>query len=220
MLEIIAAVTGVLLFKKYRHTAAKYFIYFLVYIVVIVFIGKYSHLVRNNGFFSFLEGTLFEKNYWWFTIFWDIGGTVFFGWYYQKILNDKRSISILKISIIIFVLISLLEITFTLPKYFKTSMPIINLASALVILQCAFLYFFEVLRSDKILYFYKSLSFYITCAILILWLIQTPLVFFEHYFRTDDMEYVNLRKNINLIIIAFMYISYTIGLIVSNPDYD
>lgn len=220
MLEIIAAVTGLILFKKYRHTAAKYFIYFLVYIVVIVTIGKYSHLVRNNGFLSFLEGTLLEKNYWWYTIFWDIGGAIFFGWYFYKILNSKQSKQFLKFSIIIFLIISILEITFTFPKFFNTSLQLVNIASLVIILQCVFYYFLEILQSDKVLYFYKSLGFYICCSILILWLIQTPLVFFEHYFRTDDMEYVYLRKRINLIAISFMYITYTVGLIVSNPDYD
>ncbi|WP_223034222.1 hypothetical protein [Hanstruepera marina] len=220
ILEFIAAFTGVILYKKYRFTKAKYFIYFLIYVVAFVFVGKYSHYVRNNGFLSFLEGTFIEKNYWWFTIFWDIGGTIFFGWYYHNILEERRSKLILKISVYVFVIISLLEIVFTFPKFFLTSMPIITLTSAIIILQCVFLYFLEILQSERILYFYKSLGFYISCAILILWLIQTPLVFFEHYFNLEDADYVNLRNRINLTAITFMYITYTVGLIVSNPDYD
>jgi len=220
ILEIIAAVTGVILFKKYRHSTAKYFIYFLIYVVGFVFIGKYSHYVRDNGFLNFLEGTLLEKNYWWFTIFWDIGGTVFFGWYYQKILTDKRSITILKKSLNIFLIVSLFEIVFTFPNFFKTSLTLVNIGGLIIILQCVFFYFIEMLKSDKVLYFYKSLGFYISCAILILGLIQTPLLFFEQYYRIYDMEYVHLRGFINLIGISFMYITYTVGLIVSNPNYD
>ncbi len=219
-LEIIAAVTGIVLFKKYRHTAAKYFIYFLIYIVICVVIGRYSHYVRNEGFLSFLEGTLFEKNYWWVTISWNIGGTVFFGWYFQKILKSKKSKSWLKYSLVIFLIISVSEIIYTHPDFFKTSIPLVRLSSLIVILQCVFYYFLEVLQSDKILYFYKSLGFYISCAILILWLIQTPLVFYEDYYSLRDKSYINLRNSINLIAISFMYIAYTVGLIVSNPDYD
>ena len=80
-LEILAAVTGLILFNKYKHTAAKYFIYFLIYIVIMVVIGRYSYLVQNDGIFSFLQGTLLERNYWWFTVFWKIAAVVFFGWY-------------------------------------------------------------------------------------------------------------------------------------------
>lgn len=219
-LEIIAAVTGIVLFNKYRHTSAKYFIYFLVYIVAIVVIGKYSYYVRDDGFLNFLEGTLLEKNYWWFTIFWSIGGTVFFAWYFQKILNSKISKRILKISLVMFLIISVLEIVFTFPKFFNTSLPFNKIASLMLILQCVFYYFLEILKSDKILYFYKSLGFYICCSILLLWLIQTPLVFFEHYFNINDKDYIFLRNVINLIAISSMYIIYTVGLIVSNPDYD
>lgn len=220
ILEILAAVTGIVLFKKYRGTAAEYFIYFLIYIVIYVIIGKYSHFVRDGGILSFLEGTLFEKNYWWFTIFWNIGGTVFFAWYFQKILISYIAKKILKISLIIFLLISCSEIIFTYPKFFKTAIPLVRLSSLIVILQCVFYYFLEVLQSDKILYFYRSLGFYISCAILILWLIQTPLVFYEDYYSLRDKNYVNLRNSINLIGISFMYIAYTVGLIVSKPDYD
>lgn len=220
VLEIIAAVTGIILLKKYRHTAAKYFIYFLVYVVVFVLIGKYSHYVRDDGFLNFLEGTLFEKNYWWFTIFWNIGGTVFFAWYFQRILKSKKSKRILKISLVVFLIISILEIIFTFPKFFNTSLKLVEIVSLMIILQCVFYYFLEILKSDKILYFYKSLGFYICCSILLLWLIQTPLVFFEHYFNTNDKDYIFLRNVINLIAISSMYIIYTVGLIVSNPDYD
>ena len=218
--EILAAVTGLILFKKYKHTAAKYFIYFLVYIVVMVIIGRYSYLVRNDGVLSFLEGTLIERNYWWFTLFWTIAAVVFFGWYYAKILKNEVHKNILKISIFSFMFISLIIILFDLKSYFTGSIPPINILGGLIILQCVVYYFLEILQSEKILNFYKSLNFYISCAILIFWLIKTPLAFFEPYYRKADMDYVNLRGYINLFVISFMYITYTIGLIVSKPEYD
>ena len=219
-LEILAAVTGLILYKKYKHTAAKYFIFFLVYIVIMVVIGRYSFLVRNNGVFSFLEGTLLERNYWWFTLFWKIAAVVFFGWYYSKILKSILHKKILKISLIAFVIISLIIILSNLKLYFTSSIPSIGILGALIILQCVFYYFMEILKSDKILTFHKSISFYISCAILLFWLIKTPLAFFEPYYRKADMDYVNLRGYINLFVNTFMYLTYTIGLIVSKPEYD
>ena len=103
--EILAAVIGLILFKKYKHTAAKYFIYFLVYVVIIVLIGKYSHYVKDDGFLSFLDGTLLERNYWWYTIFWKIGAVLFFGWYYLKILLNTLHKKVLKVSLIAFLII-------------------------------------------------------------------------------------------------------------------
>ncbi len=218
--EILAAVTGLILYKKYKHTAAKYFIYFLVYIVFMVIIGRYSYLVRDDRVFSFLEGTLIERNYWWFTLFWKITAVVFFGWYYSKVLKNESHKKILKISIFTFMITSIVIILFNLNLYFTGSIPSIGVLGALVILQCVVYYFMEILQSDKILTFYKSLNFYISCAILLFWLIKTPLAFFEPYYRKADMDYVNLRGYINLIVISFMYITYSIGLIVSNPEND
>jgi hypothetical protein len=218
--EILAAVTGLVLYKKYKHTAAKYFIFFLVYTVIIVFVGKYTHYVKNDGILSFLDGTVLERNYWWYTLFWKIGASVFFGFYYSKILVNKVLKKILKFSVFFFLFISIVIILFNLPLYFTNSIPSISILSALIIFQCVFFYFLEILQSDKILSFYTSLNFYISVAILLFWLIKTPLTFFEPYYTKIDEDYVHLRSCINLGVISFMYITYIIGLIVSKPEYD
>ena len=218
--ELLAAVTGIILFKKYRHTAAKYFIYFLIYVVIMVVIARYSYLVQNDGILSFLKGTLLERNYWWNTIFWSIVAVVFFGWYYLKILKNILYKKALKIALIIFIVFSVFSILITLPKFFITTLPTVKVLGGFVIILCVFFYFMEILKSDNILTFHRSLNFYISCSILLFWLIKTPLVFFEQYYRTTDMSYIALRGYINLIAISYMYIMYTIGLIVSNPEYD
>lgn len=218
--EILAAVTGLVLYKKYRNTAAKYFIFFLVYTVIIVILGKYTYYIKNDGILSFLDGTVFERNYWWYTLFWKIGASVFFGFYYSEILVNKGLKKILKFSVILFIFISIVLILSNLSLYFTSAIPSISILSALIILQCVFFYFLEILQSDKILSFYTSLNFYISVAILLFWLIKTPLAFFEPYYTKTDIEYVNLRSCINLGVISFMYITYIIGLIVSKPEYD
>lgn len=218
--EILAAVTGLVLFKKYKNTAAKYFIYFLVYTVVMVIIGRYTYFVKNDGFFSYLDGTLIERNYWWFTLFWDIAAPAFFGFYYSLILKNRVRKKILKMSVIIFIVVSIILILLNLNLYFTSTIKSICVLGALIILQCVFFYFMEILQSQKLLTFHKSLNFYISCAILLLWLIQTPLAFFEQYYRKLDIAYVTLRGFINLFAISFMYITYTIGLLVSKPEKD
>ena len=55
-LEILAAITGLLLFAKYKRIAAKYFIYFLVYITICELIAKYSYYIDKGQFFHFLKG--------------------------------------------------------------------------------------------------------------------------------------------------------------------
>lgn len=218
--EVLSAVTGLLLFQKYKDTTAKYFIYFLVYIVFMVIIGRYTSYVKDDGFLSFLDGTLLEKNYWYFTIFWNIVVSSFFGLYYSEILENAVLKKVLKVSVVLYILVSIIVILLNLNLFFTNSIPLIDVLGALIILQCVFYYFMEILQGDKILTFYKNLTFYISCAILLFWLIKTPLAFFEPYYKKIDVEYVHLRAFINFYVITFMYLTFTIGLIVSKPDYD
>ncbi|HZW63818.1 MAG TPA: hypothetical protein VFF15_09275 [Flavobacteriaceae bacterium] len=217
--EVMAAVTGLLLYRKYKHTPVKYFIYFLVYVVFIDSIGRYSYFVRGDGIFNFLEGTLLERNYWWYNLTWVINATVFFGWYFMKVLKSNLFRRILKISIYCFVIFSVVVILLTLPAVFKSSMPSLAIFSALIILQCVTFYFLEILQSDRVLTFYKSINFYICCAILVLWLVQIPLVFFEQYFSLADMNYAYLKNYISIVAVPYMYITFTVGLLVSKPEY-
>ena len=216
--EILAAVTGLLLYKKYKHTAAKYFICFLVYLTICDFIGTYTYYIKNNGFFNFLEGTLFEKNFWWTTIYWKIGAILFFAFYYKKILTNKKNKILLKYLGFSFFLFSLGYILLNFQEFFTRFFPIISVLGALVIIVCAVLYFIEVLQSERILSFYKSLNFYISIAILIWWLIITPLVFYDLYFNTADWDFVFLKWQIYLLANVFMYTTFAIGLIVSKPE--
>ena len=215
----MAAVTGLLYYKKYKPTAAKYFIFFLVYLSIGDFINTYTKYTANNKMFSFLKGTLLEKNYWWSTLFWKIGAIAFFAFYYQKILKTKRFKIILRYLGFSFVVFSLAYICFNFEAYFIKFFPIISVLGALIIFLCATLYFIEVLSSEKILSFYISLNFYISCAIFIWWLIITPLVFYDIYFSTADWDFVVLKWQIYLLANIFMYSTFTFGLIYSKPEH-
>ena len=215
--EILAAVTGLILYKKYSQTIAKYFILFLWYVVLLSTVGRYT-LYIDDGFLYFLKGTIFERNYWLYTIMWKICAVIFFSCYFQRILKSIVNITILKYSTYVFLGISVFTILTNLDFFFKGSFPIIYICGGIIILQCAFFYFFEILQSDEILNFHKSLNFYIACAILFFWLIKTPLVFYEIYYTKADLNYVLLRSYINIAVIFTMYLTFTVGLIVSKPE--
>lgn len=220
--EILAAVTGLCLYAKYKFTPAKYFIWFLVYVVFIENIGSYPRILSIyeslSHYNDMIQGTIFQTNRWWYTIFWSIGSILFFSFYYYKILINRLNKDILKISTILFVICTLVIILNNGMRFFNTVLPSISVLGFIIIIECVVFYFIETLNSDKILNFYKSLNFYISAVILIFWLVKTPLSFYEIYYRKIDMDYVNLRGNINLFIISFMYLTYTIGLIVSYPE--
>lgn len=217
-IEILAAVTGLLLYKKYKYTSAKFFIYFLVYLSICDFLGSYVNYVKNNGFLSFLEDTVFIKNFWWFTLFWKIGAPAFFSFYYYKILSNKIQKKLIKYSGILFVTFSLIYIVLNWNDYFNRFFPIISVLGAVIIFLCAVFYFIETLQSDKILTFYKSINFYVSAAIFIWWLIITPIVFYDIYISNYDWTFIYLRWQIYLFANITMYLTFTFALIWCKPQ--
>ena len=217
-IEILAAVIGLFFYKKYKGTAAKFFICFLCFIVLCDFIGSYTKYVHNNGFFNFLQGTVWENNYWWSTLYWKIGAILFFSFYYQKILTTLLYKRILKYGTFIFSIISIVQIVTDLEGFFNQFFPSISILGSIIIMLCVFFYFIEVLLSENILTFYKSLNFYISVAIFLWWLIITPLVFYDIYNSTADWTFVILKWQIYLFANFFMYSMFTFGLIFSEPE--
>jgi len=219
-IEFLAAVTGICLLKKYKKTAAIFFVYFLIYAALFDLIGRYPSHFKKLDVYYLIDGTIFEKNRWFYTIFWYIGISLFFGFYFQKIIIKKNYKSVIKYCTISFVVFSLAYISMNLDTFFIHSLPIINILGALIIFLCVILYFLETLQSDRVLTFYRSINFYISATILIWWLIITPLVFYDVYFSTADWDFVILKWQIYLFANIFMYLTFSIALIVSKPEYD
>ncbi len=223
--ELIAAVTGLVLYTKYKLTAAKYFILFLVYLTVCDFIGGYTWHVHEKGFLKFLVGTIIEKNFWWGTSYWTIGAILFFSFYYHKILQKKLSKIIIKFGAIAYLIFSITYIAFSGNAFFNKLFPVLGVLGAIIIFICTVFYFIEILQSDRVLTFYKSLNFYISVVIFIWWLITTPLEFYDVYFTyevgdvsTLDLNFRILRWKIYLLSNIMMYSIFTFALIFCKPE--
>ncbi|MCB0447397.1 MAG: hypothetical protein KDD03_07780 [Gelidibacter sp.] len=165
-----------------------------------------------------LADTPFKRNYWWFTLFWNIGGVMFMSYYYQKIIKSKVSIKIIRYLSLTFLIFASIYIFYNLDAFFNSQLKFVNIFGALVILSCIVLYFIEVLKSDKILVFYKSLNSIISAILLLWWLIITPLIFYEVYFSQADAGYLLLRRYIYLFSNVFMYLSFAVAILVCKPE--
>lgn len=221
----MAAVTGLILLKKYKHAAVKYFIYFLVYVAIIELIGSYPRYLNNleilSGIKEIINNSKFEKNYWWFTIFWSIGSILFYSFFYHKILNNRTHKIIIKFGGYAFLVISIISIITDLDKFFTSSSnAIIKVSGIILILLCVIFYFIEMLNSDRILNFQRSFNFYITATILIWWLVTVPLTFYGVYYNKEDIDFVMLRWKVLLFSNIIMYSIFTFALIWSKPQID
>ena len=70
---ILAAIIGLFCLRKYRNTVVKYFIYFLVYVVIIELLGYYPRFSRNYDSLNWIQNITKGK------VLYLIGFTIFFG---------------------------------------------------------------------------------------------------------------------------------------------
>lgn len=219
---IMSVITGLVYYKKYKETNSVAFIYYLVYVYIMGVLGGYTVYMAKYEFLfdirDYLIETRFKDNNWWFTLFWNMGAALFFGFFYQKMLKKDRFKTIIKLCSISYLLLSIIYIGANFQDFFTKPLPIINILGAFIIILCSIFYFIEVLESDKILSFYKSLNFYISFANLFWWLIITPITFFYMYNSQSDWNFVLLKWQIYLFSNVFMYTAFTVGLIVSKPE--
>ncbi|TDU39874.1 hypothetical protein BXY82_1909 [Gelidibacter sediminis] len=214
--EALAAITGLICFNKYKKTAIKYFIPFVIYAVLVDVMGSYPMFFAHFSVYHIIQGTLFEKNYLYFAVFWGIGTAVFYVFFYRKILRNKRRKQFLGYTVLVFLFLAILDLVLNIDNLESTHN--IYVGGSLLILLCVGLYFIEILESDKVLTFYKSIYFWISCVILIWFLITTPLQFYEIYFSSADWNFIFLKWQIFLFANSFMYLSFTFALLWCKPQ--
>lgn len=222
LLELIAAIVGTICFSKYRQTPVKYFIYFLWYVFILECIGGYTVYVYKYESLShikaYLSNTWMEHNDWWYTINWTIGGSLFYTFYFRSLLTSSKLKKVLKYLAFIFIAFSIVNIIIQWEDFFVTTITEISLFATILTVLSILFYLIEVLKSEKILNFYRSVNVYISLSVLLWTVTIAPLAFFSMYFNQQDWSYVYMRTNIIFFANVFLYTTFAVGLKVSNPE--
>ena len=125
---------------------------------------------------------------------------------------------IIKYLSIVFVLIYMYFFINKINEIPSSSNTIFNILNAILIITIVLMYLIEVLKSDKVLSIFHSMSFYIGATILLWNLIMVPLTFYDIYFNRSDMEYSILKAFIFLGCNTFMYLTFSFALIWCKPQ--
>jgi len=220
--EIIAAITAIIVYKKYKNTSVKYFLWFLIYVFFLELIGGYTVYVAKYEFLSnikaALKGTWAERNYWWYAIFWGIGSVLFYSTYFMTIIKTRAYKKIIGWFRLLFLISAIIYIIVNFDRFFVSSMKFNLIFGAFVILVTTTFYFVDVLQSERLLSFYKSVNFYIAAVIFIWYLVLTPIIFYDVYYSTVDWDYVILKSALYLSMNIFMYLTFTIVLLWCKPQ--
>ena len=203
--EILAFLTGIFYYQKNKTKPTLYLVWFLGITVFSELFSWYAYFIKT-GFLSFLQETSFESNYWWANIY-SIISYLFYINYFKWYLSTKKSIKILNFVLIIFFVVSILEIIFT-KEFFLKFLPISNILGTLFVFLSIAFYYLELLKSDQILLVQKSLPFYVSVGALIFHLCTTPLFLYSSYYSNSiDPDFVILYRRV---IFGTNYLLYSI----------
>ncbi len=204
-LELLTFLVGIFYYQKNKTKPTFYLVWFLGITIFSEVFSWYAYFVET-GFLSFLKNTPFQSNYWWANIY-SIISYLFYINYFKWYLSTKKSIKILNLVSIVFLVVSILEI-FLSDGFFIKFMPISNILGTLFVFLSIAFYYLELLKSDQILQVQKSLPFYVSVGALIFHLCTTPLFLYSIYYSNSvDPGFVSLYRQI---IFGTNYLLYSI----------
>lgn len=216
LLEIGAAISGIFYLKRTLNLVpyAKLFVGYLWLVVAVETIGFYP---AYNFFTDFshmpgVKGTLFEKNNWLYNIYNVIKFAIFYIFFIAQLQNYKSK-TLYKWITIFFVVSAVINFLFT-DVFFNRGSAYTYITGSLILMSIIFVYYIELLKSDRILDFYKSLPFYISVGLLLWHVTITPLYIYNKYFTLASPEFIKLHSTILKASNVFLYGIYIVAFII------
>ena len=210
--EFISALVGSIIFIRTDKPLFKSFSFFLWFTFLVEVFGNYSNYIHSFSFLISLQNTDFSKNYWLYNFF-GIFQVFFYIFFYLKAVRTNFTIKILKWLLVFYFFSTGFILIIKHEDYFFRYINDNFYVGTFCVLICIFIYFYEILQSDKILIFYKSFVFYVSIGLLIWWLVFPPLILYYPYFNTAYPEFIRLRNIILLSVNVFMYSCFIFGFI-------
>ncbi|MFD0861713.1 hypothetical protein ACFQ1M_05810 [Sungkyunkwania multivorans] len=205
LLALFTALLGSILFYKYAHGKAKYFIFYLW----ILFLFEISYKVIYYEFFPDIRASIIIGN-----IF-DIVSPTFILFWYRNLVTSTQSKKIILALWVFFIVAVVLNSIFLQDilndtQFYTTSLGVI------FIFFSAIMYFREVLEGDFILKLNRSVYFWFSLGILIFCIPVLPLWIMIQEFQFEGEVYGVTMFIANVL----MHLSFIIGILWSKKQYN
>lgn len=220
IIELIAALSGSYYYLKTKDQSVRPFIWFLWVIVFVETFGMYGYILLNNydnEIFIWIKNSVFCRNTWLYNIY-DLSTLFFLGLFFKRILKNNVSKKLVNF-IIVFITCSTILYFCLSGNFFRASIPYDFLMQTLAIFTFVMLYYYELLNSDKILFFYKSPIFYLSSGVLLWHLSVSPLFIFDGYFYEINKDFIEFQTLYLLIANILLYSCYTFGFLYTLQFY-
>ncbi|WP_461303902.1 hypothetical protein [Aureisphaera sp.] len=220
LLELLATIAGFYFLKKSPANIfpEKYFVQFLLFTVIVELIGSYAPIAYFEGYntFSFLKDTPVADNKWLYNIYSIVSGG-FFAFYFAQHIKNKVWKKLLFYIMYAFVITSIVNLLAT-DVFFTKDSRYSNIVGTFVILLSVILFYFDLLRSDKILNIRFSMPVYVSIGVVIFYLSITPITIFSEYFSrgSGNSLFVEMQSKLILYSNIFMYSCFILGFLICS----
>ncbi len=209
--ELLASIIGSIYFYKYKHTPVRYLLYLLWYITLTEFTSWYA---SENDVFGFFDQNGIHYNYWFYNLLKIVTfSTLFF--IYLKSINTKKYQEWIKIFFSIYIIITIVNWSILQSFIFEMSETPKIVGSIFLIITILF-YFIELLKSDKIVTFHKTLLFWISVGLLLFYSGTIPFTLKTNGYAT--IPGIHELFLIVYILAIIMYLIFTFGFIWSKKE--
>jgi len=211
--ELLASIVGTIYFYKYKHTFLKYFLFLLWYITLTEFSGWYvsSNRIESLLFFD-QNGRLYTL--WMYNLLRIFTFSTIF-YIYIKSINTKRYKQLIKIFLITYLILVVINWSFIQSFIFEMS-EIPKVIGSLFVTITVIFYFIELLKSEKIIIFHRVLLFWVSTGFLLYYSGTIPFALkWNGYMLIPGIHKLFL---INTILSLTMYLTFTLGFIWSKKE--
>lgn len=212
LIELLAALAGSYYYLKTKDNQIRIFVWYLWLIVGVETFGMYGYLLQNNYdnvLFIWIKNSVFCSNTWLYNIY-SLVSIILFWKFYSLIIDDYISKKIIKFSTIIYIFFSVIYFTLS-GAFFTKSIPYDVFFETFLVFIFVMLYYRQLLKSDKILFFYKLPVFYLSSGLLLWYLCITPLYIFDGYHYAINKDFIKFRNSFNSFANILLYSCYTFG---------
>ncbi|MEZ4859494.1 MAG: hypothetical protein R2781_11860 [Flavobacteriaceae bacterium] len=200
VLELTTAIIALVMFKKYKFSNEKYFLYFLWYTFLIEIVGLIlGEVILVNNFGVYNTFTITSMLF-------------YFYWYYSILKKPEFKKTVIIFSVI-FSIVAFLSLCFESWKVYH-SYTFVTGAIFLVVL--TLFHFYQLLNSNEVLIVKYKLSFWISTALLLFYVGMIPLFFLMQYTGIVGISYQIILLSLNVI----LYGCYTTGFLWTKKEYN
>ena len=218
MWELIAAIAGGYYLVKAKDVPFinRIFVWFLWLTLFVDTSGLYNIVAYYSDYeyFSFIKGTRFAHTYWLFNPYHLIAFVAFQSFFITQIISERLR-KILWAITIGFTLLGIFNLIFS-GIYFTSYSAFTAIGGTVILVVYIGMFFYQILRSNRILDFYKDLAFYIAIGALLWHVSITPLFIYNKFgIMNSSPEFVNFYKILLSAMNAFMYGSFAAGFLIT-----